>query len=144
MFCKKVGDNEPSSCSWNIEGLKGNPAWAMPAAIREVTINTDDPMRSENTVTCDRPDHSEFTSFYGKRRDVLLLSMAFNEKSYARRFRAPSGAHVADHIRGSDEAGFSHAKELTREDETGVRSNRGSCDDCCKDALISLVVRRRK
>ena len=70
--------------------------------------------------------------------------MTFDEKSYVRRFREPSGAHILDCVRGSDEAVFSHAKELTRESEVGARSIRGSYDDCCKDALISLVCRRRK
>lgn len=144
IFYKIVRDNEPSSYSWNIEGLKGNPAWAILAAVREANINTDNPIRSVNTVSCDRSDHSEFPSVYGKRRDALLLSMAFDDKSYVRRFGAPSGTHITDYVRGNDEAGFLYTKELTKEGETGVRSTRGPGDDFCKDALISLVVRRRK
>ena len=103
-FCKKAGDNEPSSCSWSIEGLKRNPAWAMLAAIRKANVNADNPMLSVNAVSCGRSDHSEFPSVYGGRRDTLLLSMALDEKSHVRDFRAPSGAHVADCIRGIDEA----------------------------------------
>ena len=68
----------------------------------------------------------------------------FHGKSHARHFRALSGTCVVDCVQGSDEAGFLHVKELTREVETGLRSNRGSHDDCCKDTLISLVVIRRK
>ena len=72
------------------------------------------------------------------------MPIAFDEKSHVRRFREPSSTHVADCIRGSDEAGFLYDKELARDGETVVRPNRGSNDYCCKDALISLLVRRRK
>ena len=144
IFNKKVGDNEPSSYSWNIEVLKGNPASAMFAAIREVNINTNNPTRSANTASCNRSYHSKFPSVYGKIIDVVLLDMAFDDKSFVRRFRAPSGTHVADFIRGRDEAGFLHTKELIIEGKTEVRSTRGSIDNYCKYALISLVVRRRK
>ena len=143
-FCKKVGDNEPSSFSWNVEGLKGNLAWAILAAIREENINADNPILNVNAVSYDRSDHSEFPSVYGKRRDVSLFHMTFDEKSYVRCFQEPSGTCVTDYIRGTDEAGFSRAKELTKEGEIEVRSTRGSGDDHCKDALINLVVRRRK
>ena len=53
-FCKKVGDNEPSSCSWNVEGLKGNPTWATLAAIVDEIINTYNPIRSASTASCNR------------------------------------------------------------------------------------------
>ena len=144
IFNKKVGDNEPSSYSWNIEVLKGNPASAMFAAIREVNVNTNNPMLSVSDVACDKLDHSEFPSSHGERRDVLLLYVAFDEKSHARHFWALSRRHVADSVRGSDEAGFFHTKELTRGDERGARSTRGSDDDYCKNALISSVFRRIK
>ena len=109
-FFKKVGGDEPSSCSWDIEGLKGNPLQAVLAAITEESANADDPVRSANAESCGGSDYSEFQLVHGKRRGVLLLHMAFNNKSHARHFRAPSGAHVADWIRGSDEEGFLHAK----------------------------------
>ena len=113
-------------------------------AIREVNINTNNPMRSVSDVSCDKLDHSEFPSSHGERRDVLLLYVAFDEKSHARHFWALSRRHVADSVRGSDKAGFFHPKELTRGGKRGARSTRGLGDDYCKDALISSVFRRIK
>ena len=82
----------------------------MLAAIREANINTDNPIRSANTGSCDRSDHIKFPSVYGKRIDVLLLAMTFDDESFVRLFRAPSLTHVANFIRGRDEAGFLHTK----------------------------------
>ena len=69
--------------------------------------------------------------------------MVFDDYASVSELQPPSGTHMESYISGDDEAEFLYSEELTREGETGIRTTKGDGSDKCKDALISLVVRRR-
>ena len=146
VFYRQIEREEPKSYSWNIEGFHRNPAWAILIAIREGNVNIDNPVRSIATVSCDKSVKGHFPSVFGKKRDVLLLSMAFDDRADIDDFKAPTGTKLEAYVEDKDEAGFLFSKKLSREGQTGVRVTRGNGRDPgrCKDALISLVVRRKK
>ena len=128
------------------EGLKGNPAWAILVAVNNANINVQNPVRSIATVSCDKSVRGHFPSVFGKKRDVLLLSMAFDDAAGLDDFKAPTGTRLEAFVEDSDEAGFLYSKELSKDGQTGIRVTRGKGRDPgrCKDALISLIVRRKK
>jgi len=127
----------------DIAAYFGRPAWAILTAVKNADITDENPVRSVATASCDSSDSSKFPSVYGKTNDLLLLSMVFDDYASVSDFQAPSGTNMEGYISGYDEAGFLYSKELTREGETGIRTTKGDGSDKCKDALISLVVRRR-
>lgn len=143
VFYRKVTDYEPSNYHMNITAYFGRPAWAILTAVKNADITNENPVRSVATASCDLSDSSKFPSVYGKTDDVLLLSMVFDDYASVSDFQPPLGTKMESYVSGYDEAGFLYSKELTNEGETGIRTTEGDGRDKCKDALISLVVRRR-
>ena len=143
VFFRKVVDDEPSYYHMNITAFYGRPAWAILTAVKNADITSENPIRSVATSSCDLSSKSIFPSVYGKTDDVLLLSMVFDDHASIQEFGAPIGTKMESYVSGHDEAGFLYSRKLTSEGETGVRVTVGPGSEYCKDALISLVVRRR-
>lgn len=69
-------------------------------------------MRSVATTSCNKTNHSIFTSAYGETDDLLLLSLVFDDRAAEEQFPAPNGTKVEGYVSGRDEAGFLYSKEL--------------------------------
>ena len=100
------------------------------------------PIRDTNTSSKDDSVYSIFPSVYGKEGDLLLLSMAFDDRAEETDFRPPNGTDLINFVNGRDEAGFLYSKELTANNATGELATKGPGGPENKDALISLVLKR--
>ena len=74
---------------------------------------------------------------------MLLLSQAFDDTTDRDDFRAPDGMELFRWIAGSDEAGYIYGETLGESGETGSRKTHGPGGPSAKDALISVIIRKR-
>jgi len=144
VFYRKVTNYEPSYYYLNITARYGRPAWAILTAVENADIDSENPVRSVATTSCDKTNHSIFPSVYGETDDLLLLSLAYDDRAVEENFPPPNGTKVESYISGRDETGFLYSKELEIDVETGT-FNVTTVDIKyrCKDAMISLVVKNR-
>ena len=99
------------------------------------------PIRDKNTSSRDESVHSIFPSVNGREGDLILFSMAFDDKAEDTDFRPPNGTDLVNFVNGRDEAGFLYSKELTTNNATGELVTRGPGGPENKDVLISLVLK---
>lgn len=144
IFYRKVGSNEASSYSFNLNiDSSGEPAWAILTALRGA--DTTSPVRGWANTGCDNKSGSAFPSVAGLVGDMLLLSQSFDDAIDTSRFLAPPGATKLGYVKGNDETGFLFGKSLAATGPTGVLTTQGpgsfAQGQWCKDALISLVIK---
>lgn len=122
------------------------PAWAILTALRGA--HNDDPIYDSATESFDEVSESVFPSVCGDAGDMLLLHMAFDDGFTSGtslfNFLPPPGTSWLGQVIGVDEAGFLFGEVLESSGETGSRSTTGLGEDASKDAMISLIVRKRK
>ena len=94
------------------------------------------------TTSCDNSTNSVFPSVAGKTGQILLLSMAYDDAVAKKLFRPPPGLVRAGYVVGSDETAFLFGTRLDEDGETGELTTRGEGSFHCKDALISLTLKR--
>ena len=137
IFWKRVGSNEQDSYSWSL--LNDHAAWAIMVSLRGA--NTSDPIRASAGESDDGNPDSLFPSTTGRKGDMLLLSMCFDDRTDASDFNPPDGTRSFGFERGSDEAGYIFGKILDRDGETGELKTHGKGGSDAKDALISFTIR---
>ena len=94
VFYRKVTDYEPSFYYMNITANYGRPAWATLSAVKNADIVSENPIRSVSTMSCDKTNYSSFPSAYGKKDDLLLLSLAYDDKAVEQNFIPPNGTKL--------------------------------------------------
>ncbi|KAL3797058.1 hypothetical protein ACHAW5_009644 [Stephanodiscus triporus] len=138
MFYRKVTGDDPGY--WNIDLPGGTTTWAIITAI--TNVNEQRPIVSATGASCDRASDSVFSSVYGKKNDVLLLSQSFDDTASASDFKPPAGTSLFGWTRSDDEAGFLFGERLDHTGQTGKLITGGPGGSMCKDALLSVVVNR--
>ena len=98
-------------------------------------------IRNWNATSRDDSKHSVFPSVFGKKGDLLLLSMVFDDTAEEGDFSPPKGTELVNYVKGNDEAGFLYSKEFSSRGDTGEMITKGKGAAENKDALISLVLR---
>ena len=145
MFTRRINEDDVEGC-WELDIRGGHTTWATVAAIPNV--NEANPIREVKPRSCDgqqaRSEKSIFNGVYGRMNDVLLLSQAFDDKADTTHFGPPVGTELLGFSSGGDDAGFLWAKKFTSRGDTGELSTTGPGTKArCKDALLSVVVKRR-
>ena len=155
----KKGSTIRKSFKYKIGGF--NPGWGFLLAVKGV--DRSDPIRRTGITSSDNSVKSIFPSVHGKKGDLLLLSMAFDDKSSKSDFLPPAGkwyklyidgaenitqncihcagTDLVDFISGSDETGFLFSKQLSSDGKTGELKTKGKGGSQNKDALITLVLK---
>ena len=140
MFSRKITNDENIGC-WDLD-ITGydHTTWAIVTAIPYVDKNQ--PVRRWSGRSCDDSEQSVFPSKYGMENDVLLLSQSFDDTAELEHFAAPNGTELLGFTNGDDDAGFLYGKKLIETDFTGELQTEGPGRSACKDALLSVVVKR--
>jgi len=143
VFYRKATDYEPQYYFMDITAYYGEPAWAILTAVEGADIVSENPVRNVATMSCDKTNHSIFPSVHAEKNDLLLLSLVYDDRATDEHFPAPNGTRLESYTNGRDEAGFLYSKELAMEGETGIFNlTTFGIKYRCKDAMISLVVKR--
>lgn len=139
VFYKIYQKYEPMVSKYEIIGI--HPGWGFVLALNG--IDTSNPIRGFSTASADNDSDSVFPSVYGKKDDILLLSMAFDDTAKKEDFLPPEGTDFINFVYGDDEAGFVYYKVLEKDGMSGKLESIGPGGSGNKDALISLVLRRQ-
>lgn len=152
--CSNIGGASDlgQSVFWNDAGSSGaktynldlggsHPTWAVLTTLRNANIQS--PMRDSATKGCDNDPNSRFPSVSGNIGDWLIMSQSFDDRVSSDKFNAPSGATKRGYVYGSDEAGFLYTKRISQNGETGVQETTGQGGPNCKDALVSLTIKKK-
>ena len=120
---------------------QNHPGWAMLAVIRDAHLSN--PVRNFSTTSCDGVRQTIFPSVSGSQAgDLLLLSMAYDDKASQEQFQPPDGMEWAAYVYGEDETGVLYQQTLSSGGPTQPRRTRGDgWRGLCKDASISMVIR---
>jgi len=136
----RMADPKKSSYTFDVSWTT-KPTWAIMTAINKSHIDTSNPIRNVESESNDGSSDSIFPSVYGKKGDILLLSMAFDDKTDEDNFQPPDGTKLLGYKSYSDEAGFLYGAVLSEDGNTGEMKTHGNGAAKNKDALISLVLR---
>lgn len=143
IFHRTVQANEPEWYWFDLNPYYlGHPGWAVLTALRGA--DNDNPLRHWAHTGCDGIADSLFPSVYGRKDDMVLLSMSFDDAVAQDRFRAPDGTNTLGYVSRSDEAGFLYGGTLTSTGWTGTMKTHGDGGPSCKDALISLTIKPKR
>lgn len=126
--------------SYYIRIRGSHPSWAILTALRG--IDPDDPVHGVAAQSRDRTSDSLFPSVLGNAGDILLLSMAFDDRASRSDFAAPDDTDLLGYTSGFDEAGFLYGTVLSTSGYTGTYKTRGSGGSSSKDALIAMTLRK--
>jgi len=138
VFYRKATDGGEEEYSFSMEG--DTESWAIMASIGG--IDASDPVRDVGAVSCDQNSDSVFPSVEGNEGDILLLHMANDDAVEQDLFGPPPGTTVLAYTSGEDETGILYGKQLTASGSTGELKTEGDGSNVCRDALISLTLRR--
>ena len=139
---EKKSSSLPRSFKYKIGGSNPQPGWGFLLAVKGV--DKSDPVRGSSITSADNSAKSVFPSVHGKKGDLLLLSLAFDDKSNKSDFLPPAGTDLVNFVSGSDETGFLFSKQLSSNGDTGELKTKGNGGSENKDALISLVLESDK
>lgn len=141
VFYRKSPKSNPQF-TFNLKGK--SPTWAILTAVRSrnLDIGTNNVVRDVATESCDKSRQSRFPSTYGKKGDILLLSMAFDDYVPKRAFKAPEETELLGYEKGPGDCGFLYGSTIDKTGETGNVTTKGDGSNLCKDALISLTLMR--
>ncbi len=166
MLYQWVAEDDPGC--WDVD-LQGRSTWVIVTAI--TNVNKHDPIQDVSGKSCDNLLDSVFSSVHGKENDVLLMSSLFDDPAMLPPSGASILGYIW--VRGDvsfiivvaslihfllscntvlmvlfginlSKARFLFEEKLDHTGETGTSITKGQGGPYCKDALLSVVVKRDK